>query len=84
MIIKLLNEHHLEFLSLKGACRGSAESTHVKMPHCWKSHALAQLIVHNCIILSCCSSKATDLLVLRITVPLLGEICKVNQIMKFE
>ena len=24
-----------EFLSLKGGCRGSSESTHVKMPHCW-------------------------------------------------
>ena len=22
MIVKLLNEHHLEFLSLKGGCRG--------------------------------------------------------------
>ena len=43
MIVKLLTEHHLEFLSLKGGCRGSSESTHVKMPHCWKSHALAQL-----------------------------------------
>ena len=45
MIVKLLPEHHLEFLSLKGGCRGSSESTHVKMPHCWKSHALAQIIV---------------------------------------
>ena len=43
MVVKLLTEHHLEFLSLKGACRGSSESTHVKMSHCWKSHALAQL-----------------------------------------
>ena len=43
MIVKLLTEHHLECLSLKGGCRGSSESTHVKMPHCWKSHALAQL-----------------------------------------
>ena len=43
MIVKLLTEHHLEFLSLKGGCRGLSESTHVKMPHCWKSHALAQM-----------------------------------------
>ena len=28
MIVKLLTEHHLEFLSLKGGCRGSSESTH--------------------------------------------------------
>ena len=42
MIVKLLTEHHLEFLSLKGGCRGSSEFTHVKMPHSWKSHAQAQ------------------------------------------
>ena len=41
MSVKLLTEHHLEFLSLKGGCRGSSESTLVKKPHCWKSHALA-------------------------------------------
>ena len=45
MIVKLLTEHHLEFLRLKGGCRGSSESTHVKMPHCWKSHTLAQMEV---------------------------------------
>ena len=39
MIVKLLTEHHLEFLSLKGGCR----STLVKMSNCWKSHAAAQL-----------------------------------------
>ena len=44
MIVKLLTEHDLEFLCLKGGCRGPSESTHVKMPHCWKSHALAQFI----------------------------------------
>ena len=42
MIVKLLTEHHLEFLSLKWGCRGSSESAYVKMPHCWKSHVLAQ------------------------------------------
>ena len=30
MIVKLLTEHHLEFLSLRGGCRGSSESTFVK------------------------------------------------------
>ena len=39
---KLLTEHHLEFLCLKGYCTGSSESTHVKMPHCWKSHGAAR------------------------------------------
>ena len=43
MIVKLLTEHHLRFLSLKGGCRGSPESTHVKMSNCWKSHALAHM-----------------------------------------
>ena len=38
MSVKLLTEHHLEFLSLKGGCTGSSESTLVKMAHCWKSH----------------------------------------------
>ena len=41
MIVKLLTEHHLEFLSLTGGCRGSSESTLVKIPHCWKSHPVA-------------------------------------------
>ena len=43
MIVKLLSEHHLEFLSLKGGCTGSPESTYVKMPHCWKSHVVAHM-----------------------------------------
>ena len=43
MIVKLLTECHLEFLSLKEGCTGSSESTLVKMPHCWKSHALAHM-----------------------------------------
>ena len=45
MIVKLLTEHHLEFLSLKEGCRGSAESTLVKMSNCWKSHAAAHISV---------------------------------------
>ena len=43
MSVKLLTEHHLEFLSLKGGCIGSSESTHVKLPHCWKSHVAAHI-----------------------------------------
>ena len=46
MIIKLLTEHHLVFLSLNGGCTGSSESTLVKMPHCWKSYAAAQIYFH--------------------------------------
>ena len=41
MSVKLLTEHHLEFLSLKGGSTGSSESTLVKMPHCWKSQVTA-------------------------------------------
>ena len=44
MTVKLLTDPHLEFLSLKGGCTGSSESTHVKMPHCWKSHATAHIV----------------------------------------
>ena len=38
MTVKLLTKHNLEFLSLKEGWTGSSESTHVKIPHCWKSH----------------------------------------------
>ena len=43
MSVKLLTEHHLEFLSLTGGCTGWSESTHVKMPHCLKSRVTAQM-----------------------------------------
>ena len=43
MTVKLLTKHHLRFLSLKGGCTDWSECTIVKMPHCWKSHATAQI-----------------------------------------
>ena len=43
MIVKLLTEHPLEFLSLIGDCTGSSESTLVKMPYYWKSHVVAHM-----------------------------------------
>ena len=43
MIVMLLTEHHMEFLSLTGCCGGSAESTLVKMSNCWKSQSMAQI-----------------------------------------
>ena len=49
MSVQLLNEHNLEFLGLTGDCPGSSESTLVKMPHCWKSHATAQ-IIRECVV----------------------------------
>ena len=45
MTIKLLTEHHLEFLSLTGGFTGSFECTLVKIPHCWKSHVTAHIII---------------------------------------
>ena len=45
MTVKLLTEHQLEFLSLKGGCIGWSESTLVKMPHCWKSHVTAHIFL---------------------------------------
>ena len=44
MIVKLLTEYLLMFLSLKEGYTDSSESTHVKMSHCWKSHPLAHFI----------------------------------------
>ena len=45
MSVKPLTEHHLKFLSLKGGYTGFSESTLVKMPHCWKSHLTAQILL---------------------------------------
>ena len=45
MIVKLLTEHHLEFLSVKGGFIGSSGSPLVKTPHCWKSHAPTHIII---------------------------------------
>ena len=44
LTVKLLTDHHLEVLGLKGGCTDSSESTLVKIPHCWKSHVVAQLL----------------------------------------
>ena len=44
MSVKLLTENsHLEFLSFKGDCTGSSESTLVKLSHCGKSHVAARI-----------------------------------------
>ena len=44
--VKLLTEHHFEFLSITGGCSGSSESTLVKMPHCLKSHVVANFTTY--------------------------------------
>ena len=45
MTVKLLTEHTFEFLDSKGGFTDSSEYTMVKMPHCWKSHVVAQLLL---------------------------------------
>ena len=51
MSVKLLTQHHLEVLSLTGGCRGSSESTLVKMSNCWKSHAAAHIgLLSSCVV----------------------------------
>ena len=45
MTVNLLTEHHLEFLGIKGGCTGLSESTLVKMPHCWKLHVVAHMLM---------------------------------------
>ena len=40
MSVKLVTQHNLEFLSLKGGCTGSSGSTFVKILHCWKAHII--------------------------------------------
>ena len=44
MTVKLLTKQPLGFLSLKGDCTGSTESTLVKIPHCLTSHVVAHLL----------------------------------------
>ena len=58
MIVKLLTEHHFGVSKLKGGCRGSSESTLVKMSNCWKSHAAALIIMNSLYISVYTSSTA--------------------------
>ena len=44
MSVKLLTNHLLDVLSLKGGCTCSSKHTLVKMPLCWKSHVTAHFI----------------------------------------
>ena len=47
MTVVLLTEHCLELLSLTGGGTSTSESTHVKMPHCWKSYVVAHFNIYN-------------------------------------
>ena len=64
MTVKLLTEPHLKFLSIKGGCTGSPESIHVKMPRCWESQVVAQLLIETVHEISknvvCATSKASN------------------------
>ena len=64
MIVRLLTDHNLEFLCLKGGCTVSYESTHVKMPYCWKAHVTA----HFCLQRVLCKGS-TILIALKKDVP---------------
>ena len=60
MAVKLLTEHHFEYLSLKGACTGLFESTLVKMPHCWKSRVTAHFTIRLAVLKSVSSEFFID------------------------
>ena len=65
MSVTLLTEHHLEFLSLTEGYTGLSESTLAKMPHCWKSHVVAQIGFYFCgvvidIVIILCSLSSTN------------------------
>ena len=52
--------------TLKGGCTGSPESTHVKMPHCWKAHVAA----HSCCIVCCRCYFCIDTLLVQLIIAL--------------
>ena len=62
MSVKLLNEHYLEFLHLKGGCRGSSESTHVKMPYYMSLATRQHFVPHvsDMVIYLICSMSSLD------------------------
>ena len=66
MTVKLLTEHHLEFLNLKGGCTGSSESTLVKMSNCCKCHAAAHINLINKVFLTNTSPYPADIFVKKI------------------
>ena len=45
MTVKLLTEHHLEVLSLKGDCTGSPESTLIKVRDCWEITCRGSIVI---------------------------------------
>ena len=81
MIVKLLTEHHFEFLGLKGGCRGSSKSTHIKMPHCWKSHALAHyyVVLREYVPTCLAMRKSSNTVATAVFMKLMIIFCKINK-----
>ena len=44
--VKLLTEHRLRFLSIKGGCTGLSESILVKISHCWSHMSWLKSKIH--------------------------------------
>ena len=72
MVVKLLTEHHLECLGLKGGYRGLSESTLVTMSNCWKSHATAQIYFTGQIFYQKCASILGEVLIFFIIVAVMS------------
>ena len=70
MIVKLLTEHHLEFLSLKGGCTGRSESIHVKM------HTLFEI--------TCSGSYAIQFQLYMRTMEWYGQMVKVSILLPYQ
>ena len=62
MSVKLLTEHRLEFLNVKGGCTGSSESTLVKMPHCWKSRVSRLILQTICTQIRLLTRELSDII----------------------
>ena len=60
MIVKLLTEHYLEYLSLKVGCTGSSESTLIKMPHCWNHMSWLIFFICCSIVVMYCLFQSTE------------------------
>ena len=65
MIVMLLTEHYLDFLSLKGGCRCSSESIHVKIPYCLKSHDAAYISLLCIVLYIVCLTRNWEVYVIK-------------------
>ena len=63
MTVKLLAEHHLEFLSIRGGFTGLSESIIVKMRHCWELHVGALIVIYHLAVVYTLVNVYVDLVV---------------------